>query len=66
MPLVSEMSPAVTTPGPLARDLDSRFGPSTSIFTATPLRFSTMSVTSSRTPGDRGELVQHVVDLDAR
>ena len=43
------MSPAVTTPGPLA-EIDRRFGPSTSIFSDTPFRFSTMSVTSSRTP----------------
>ena len=50
MPFEVEMSPAVTTPGPVAR-ISSRFGPSTSIFTATPLRFRTMSVTSSRTPG---------------
>ena len=50
MPLLVVMSPAVTTPGPVAR-ISTRFGPSTSIFTATPLRFSTMSVTSSRTPG---------------
>ena len=62
MPFEVEMSPAVTTPGPVAR-ISSRFGPSTSIFTATPLRFSTMSVTSSRTPGTLGELVQHAVDL---
>ena len=50
MPFEVEMSPAVTMPGPVAR-ISSRFGPSTSIFTATPLRFRTMSVTSSRTPG---------------
>jgi hypothetical protein len=31
-------------------EIDSRLGPSTSMRIATPLRFSTMSVTSSRTP----------------
>ena len=37
-------------PGPLALTV-SRLGPSTSMRIATPLRLSTMSVTSSRTPG---------------
>jgi hypothetical protein len=50
IPAEVPMSPAVTTPGPVAR-ISSRFGPSTSILIATPLRLSTMSVTSSRTPG---------------
>ena len=49
MPLVSEMSPAVTTPGPFF-EIETRIGPSTSILSETALRFSTMSVTSSRTP----------------
>ncbi len=49
MPFDSEMSPAVTTPGPLA-EIDRRLGPSTSILIETPFRFRTMSVTSSRTP----------------
>ena len=49
MPALSEISPAVTTPGPLAL-IERRFGPSTSIRNETPFRFKTMSVTSSRTP----------------
>jgi hypothetical protein len=49
-------------PGPCA-EIDRRFGPSTSMRMATPLRFRTMSVTSSRTPAHGGKLVQHVVDL---
>ncbi len=40
-----------------------RFGPSPCILMAISLMLRTMSVTSSRTPADRGELVQHAVDL---
>src|SRR5690606_5420603 len=50
MPTVSWMSPAQTTPGPLAVSVR-RLGVSTSIFSVTPLRLRTMSVTSSSTPG---------------
>ena len=49
IPALSEISPAVTTAGPLALTVR-RFGPSTSICRATPFRFKTMSVTSSPTP----------------
>ena len=49
MPALSEISPAVTTPGPFAL-IESRLGPSTSMRNETPFRFNTMSVTSSRTP----------------
>src|SRR6056297_2291137 len=61
MPALSEISPAVTTPGPLALTV-SRLGPSTSMRMATPLRLSTMSVIFAH-PGHRRELVQHVVHL---
>ena len=48
-PLTRLIMPAVTTQGPSAFKRR-RFGPSTDILTATPLRLSTMSVTSSLTP----------------
>ena len=43
------MSPAFTSPGPVA-DSWRRFGPSPCILSAICFTFSTMSVTSSRTP----------------
>ena len=48
-PATSVMSAAVTTAGPVALSV-SRLLPSLSMATARPLRFRTMSVTSSRTP----------------
>ena len=55
--------PAVTSAGPVAESC-SRLGPSPSILSAICLTLRTMSVTSSRTPGEAREFVQHALDLD--
>jgi hypothetical protein len=73
---VTAMSPAVTSPGPVAESC-SRLGPSPSILSAICLTLRTMSVRPARRAeacprgsgvlahaGEAAELVQHVLDLD--
>ena len=63
-PAGGAMSAAVTAPGPCLRRY-MMTGSSCSEETTSSLMFRMMSVTSSLTPGDGGELVQDAVDADA-
>src|SRR2546429_9943078 len=62
-PAGGAMSAAVTRPGPRLRRYIGT-GSSCSEETASSFRFKMMSVTSSVTPGNGGDLVQHSPDPD--